>query len=189
MNEQNDQLTKNKNHSKLIWATVFVVILLCILLGTGVYFWREKLNRENNPIDSQKQQNITKTIDSNNSQIELPVIRFIPATFSQEEKEELMEKVINPFVDYEKETQNTNIISIQIKKYSKAEIDNQVYVRYMYGIDAIAETGDIVWLEREEGKAIDYWIPDCMGKCQFSESFKIKYPEVVKKYDSLQQQN
>jgi len=95
--------------------------------------------------------------------------------------------VINPYVDYEKEIQKMNPISIQIEKYTEEEISKQTYARYMYKIDVIMETGHSGWLEREKGKNIDYWIPECMDECSFSESFKAKYPEVIKKYNSLRQ--
>lgn len=207
MEEQINQPTINQKGSGWVWVIFIVAILLIISSGTGVYFWQEKIIAKNNSDhekallesqkekldlekelkDSQEQLISLAAANSNDSQLKLPVIQFTPDTFSQDEKNELTEKVINPYVDYEKELQKMNLISIQIEKYTEEEISKQTYARYMYKIDVIMETGHSGWLEREKGKNIDYWIPECMDECSFSESFKAKYPEVIKKYNSLRQ--
>lgn len=198
MDEQNNNSSGEKNNSRLIWIIIPTIILLMMILsGMGVYFWQEAsmarisaeheiaLTQCNKDGLAEKNNQQPESAKADSASIKLPIVQFVPATFTEEEKKELMEKVINPYVDYQKEMWKVNPISIQVKKHTKTEIDNQIYARYMYGIDVITETGYHGWLEREEGKAIDYWIPDCMGECPFSESYKAKYQEVLKKYNDL----
>ncbi|MFH0969777.1 MAG: hypothetical protein V1804_04675 [Patescibacteria group bacterium] len=201
---QTNQIPQKK--SSLVWVLIIIAAIL-IIIGLGVYLWQrsiaikndlshqkdiEEYKKENSDLEKQSDLNKeTESVAQNDSQKNTaapgenqPVIQFIPGTFSEAEKNDLTNKVLNPFIDYTKETEGSQPITITVKKFSDAEIASQQYAKYKYSIEAIYQVGYSSWLETETGKSIDYWMPDCMGKCVFSDAYKNKYPENVKKYNS-----
>lgn len=86
---------------------------------------------------------------------------------SEQERKKLREKLINPFSDYYSE----GLIAIHI------EVPENTGEQY--AVTAIfANGGTISFIFGQKGESFDYWKPDCMGECQFSDEFKEKYPEI-----------
>jgi len=192
----------NKNIMKTKVSTFSGVISVAIIAAVvGAFIYSEIEEYDSLSVDAVKYEPVKKNKEENfekekecpicetktELEINLPAIRFIPGTFSDKEKEDLMEKVINPFIDFEKDSYVENrIISIAINKYSDSELVKMQDPKYMYNISVIYEEGYGGWLERKVGEPIDYWVPDCMDECEFSEEFQKKYPKVVEKYNNIQ---
>ncbi|MDD3498288.1 MAG: hypothetical protein PHH24_02130 [Candidatus Moranbacteria bacterium] len=187
----------NTNISTL--SGIIVVAVVAAASGAFIFSEFEKQDFDFSPIIAQYDVSKTDTDKGANeggevvcknesaSGVDLPAIRFIPAIFSDEEREELTEKVINPFIEFEKESYVENgIISIAVNKYSDSELAEMKDPKYIYKIDVVYHEGWGGWLEREAGEKIDWWVPDCLDGCEFSDEFKERYPEVVEKYDDLQ---
>jgi hypothetical protein len=118
---------------------------------------------------------VTATTQSSNSP-ELPVIVFKPDTFTQAEKDELKQKVIDPFVYYEQETRDNRLVTVVANKYSESE---KISTGYYYAIEEFAKDGGWGgWLLGKDGK-IDYWRPECMDKCSISDAFRAKFPNNI----------
>ena len=117
------------------------------------------------------------------SELVLPVVVFTPdGIFTEEEKKELNDKVINPLVDYTPDV----YVSIDVEIYSQdkfvnGDSDNK-YIITTIGKPGKGGTGGFIYGSKSKG--IDYWTPDCLDKCEFTDDYKTKYPEVVAKYDS-----
>lgn len=186
------------------FSKVLLVILVFVvsagLAGAGVWYYfgvqykkdKDEKSSEINNLQKQlaeaKKDNENKKEDTKTdvfSDTKLPVVIFKPDTFTAKEKSDLTAKVINPFMDYQKLVMEpTNpLIVVEVTKYTDAEVNEK---GYYYVIDYINKTeGYGGWLERAKGKPIDWWIPDCLNKCEFNAEFTEKYPEVVNKYNAL----
>lgn len=180
-----------------------IISIIIIAAAVGAFVYSEFENKDISSVDvsmpnpAKKEAGDNSEIktecpvceDKSDSEIKLPVIRFIPAIFSDKEKKDLLEKVLSPYMDYEKDSGVGNrIISILVNKYSDHELSQQTDPKYAYGIDVVYEEGYVGWVERKIGEPIDWWVPDCMGNCEFSDEYQDSYPEVVEKYNNIQNQ-
>jgi hypothetical protein len=114
------------------------------------------------------------TIASVKEKITLPVIVYEPSgLFNAGDKEQLSNKIINPFFDYNNEKE-INFIAMVVSKKPSEE--------YEYSFMAIHKDGGYQSsvIVKQNG-VFGYWFPECMGPCEFSQSYKEKYPEVVKR--------
>lgn len=205
-----ENIASPQSSSKNVWIYILVIVFsMLILAAVAGIFYRMGKNSAGNEMkqskdisqgikekqpETEKPAGLTEENNKTNlpneakkgcaSEISLPVVTFIPSgLFTDSEKEELENKIINPYADYMKENENRELITITVRKYSEEEISKMAsYARYMYNIEVITADGYAGWLAREAGKPIEYWIPDCMGECVFSQSYEKKYPEVVAKY-------
>ncbi len=205
-----ENIASPQSSSKNVWIRILVIaVSILILAAVAGIFYRMGRNSAGNEMkqpkdisqgikekqpEAEKPAGLTEENNKTNlpneaksnhaSGISLPVVTFIPSgLFTDGEKEELENKIINPYADYMKENENRESITITVHKYSEEEISKMVnYARYTYNIEVITADGYAGWLAREAGKPIEYWIPDCMGECVFSQSYEKKYPEVIAKY-------
>ncbi len=113
------------------------------------------------------------------SSIDLPVIVFEAAgSIPDEEKQIIRERVLNPFIDYYLESygDDRKLLSITVKPNYNSVLGYPYSFSYVYSDGVHGGTS----ISKVNGQ-IDYWEPDCMG-CQFSASYRAKYPEVVEGY-------
>lgn len=98
------------------------------------------------------------------------ILLVFPA-ISDESKKLLLSRFINPVIDYYTENEFKLLGIIVFKIQGGDEFD------YLIQIKAINNSeGHLYSIKNGE-----YWHPDCAGeKCNFSDSFKSKYPEIVK---------
>ncbi|MSU75173.1 MAG: hypothetical protein EXS55_01520 [Candidatus Magasanikbacteria bacterium] len=179
------------SNSKVVWKICLTTTIAVCIAGGGVYFWQradynvreQKLEQQ---IDQLKQENIglkvttqpvsTKTLNTSDS-IKLPVVVYARPglLFNTEqgrlEKINLEKKLISPYMDYYNEKQ-INLISLLITIPEN--------IGEWYGVDAIFRDGmsEGFMFGKREGE-YDYWKPDCMGECEFSDAFRKKYPQIV----------
>jgi len=106
-------------------------------------------------------------------------ILFDPESFFDSAiKRKLMDRIINPYLDYsygDKSSQNYGVVitlSQNIRPDSMSEYPYSLNAKYVDGgTFGVAIDKNISWFQ-----------PECMGSCNFSETFKGKYPEIVKLY-------
>lgn len=106
-----------------------------------------------------------------------PVVIFksegsIPAS----DKSQLQARVISPFIDYSADTRSeAKLVSMTVTP--KADLSTYT-VDYIFSDNV---NGGFV-IEKTDGQ-IAWWLPECLGTCPFSASFKTKYPEIIKKFE------
>lgn len=108
-----------------------------------------------------------------------PVVLFNPpGLFTQTEKDLLYTRLINPLVDYYTVEQGLGIFSVIIDKSKIGD--------YLYGVQVstrgdgkvYAKNGSIGFWFGKQGEQLEYWHPECLGDCEFSEEYMTKYPHV-----------
>lgn len=98
------------------------------------------------------------------------------AAYPAQDLSEIKARIIAPYLDYKADNQPGELISFKISQNphpSKAE--------FPYLADGIFKNGgnEGFVIGKKDGH-INWYIPECMNGCNFSESFKAKYPEIVK---------
>ena len=117
---------------------------------------------------------------------EKPKIIFDPSVTSQDDMNEVREKVLAPYTSFKADStivSNRPQIFI-VHKVLEDEVDKTNGAKYQ--IDEIYNNGQSgMWLEGKMNVPLSTWIPQCMGNCKFSSSFQSKYPEIVAAYKAL----
>ena len=104
-----------------------------------------------------------------------PEVVFVAAgSFSADEVNQLQTRVIDPFVHYYRDlADHPPLLTLTIRKESGIS-------GYPFSGEAIFETGiNSGWLISASGGVVDWWLPECMVACTFSDSFRAAYPEIV----------
>jgi len=103
------------------------------------------------------------------------VVLEAKASMSQQGVDDIQARVVNPLLDYYAEqTSEFQLVSLTINKNTQVSQDQYPYSGY-----AIQKSGSYLsFLISKKDDQIQWWTPECM-KCDFSESYKQKYPEVV----------
>lgn len=187
--------------SKKIWIIAISIILTAIIVGGGIYLWRRSsleaaeqkfhqqiVQLQNQVSDLQKENTDLKSIQQSNSSIpsettadiQFPVVVYgRPGLLNNTqaglaEKKILEQKLVHPFTDYYNED-GVNLVAMYIT--IPQNIGEQYSVVAIFGSEKKYGTHQFGFGAREQ--EYDYWEPGCMGPCDFSESFKAKYPQIV----------
>ena len=165
---------------------IFTVILLVALTGASVYFWqnyeKEKALKTVEVKTEEKTEEKTETptpapTPTPAEESKAPVVVFTPnGLFTAEERAELQTKFINPFLDWNKEI-NQVTVSIEIEKPYPA------IAGYKYKVGYINEGGGNGGFLYGTSTPLEWWLPECLGGCNFSAEFKAKYPEIAAQVD------
>lgn len=113
---------------------------------------------------------------SDNTCMDLPVVAYSRAGLLNDadgliEKAKLEQKFINPYIDYQKE-KDMGLVSLHITVPQN--------IGEQYDVVAIFKEGAIEsFLFGKFKQDFDWWKPDCMGGCTFSDAYRTKYPQVV----------
>jgi hypothetical protein len=188
--------TEQIQASKNLWIIILFIIIL-IIISSGMYLWHQlslkKINQHSqqqiiqltNQINNLQKENSrlkeieqtgTTTFKNSLNNIQFPVIAYgRPGLLHNtetglEEKKNLEEKLINPYVDYHKEN-DLNLVAMYITVPQN--------IGEEYKVVAIFGNGTEQFLFGAREQSYDYWKPGCMGPCDFSEEFKEKYPQIV----------
>jgi hypothetical protein len=113
--------------------------------------------------------------------LQKPIVVFEPSgVFSDEAKQEITEKLIDPMVDY----QPNIFAAIHIEVYSQDKFvggaGDDKYIVTTIGRSDSGGNGGFLYGSKKKG--LDYWVPECLDTCEFSEEYSQKHPEVVEKY-------
>ena len=183
-----------KHFTNLVLVIVLIVLVACLIVGAAVYWWQSSAN-QSDLAEKDNQIASLKNIIQDTSKWEEcgvceeceeceecasnePIVIFTPSgLFTDEEKTELYDKVINPYIDYQANT-DYPVLTMDIQKSD--------LVDYSYEIDVIMATGvNSGFLYGTPGQKLEYYLPTCMGPCPFTDEFKEKYPEIVAKDEQL----
>jgi hypothetical protein len=103
---------------------------------------------------------------------------FVPSgLFEEDEKENILQYLIEPYYAFNKD-RGKIYVSIMVTK-NEEEIPD-----YRYDIQAISEEETYAGFLYGEETIEEWWIPECMGSCDFSKDFEEEFPEIVERYDS-----
>ena len=170
--------------SKARWIALEVgMLVLGVLIG---YYIGLQVNPKKYAI------NVSPTVSSTPNAVSLPIVVFIPTgLFTEEERQELRVRLIDPFIDFSKERiVNGKPIHTEVSPYVVVRVNEYNTGDYRYAFEAYHENGSNLGFVhgRTRDSEIPFWIPGCMGPdsaqpCQFSEYFRNKHPEVVAAYE------
>lgn len=111
-----------------------------------------------------------------NTAQELPVVIFTPGgLFEEALKQEITTKLIEPYVDYQKDQGSNAPVSIHVQHSVTNSSDPEFAVDVIYGNEVYEG-----FLYGDNTKTDQPWYqPQCLDACEFSDDYKTKYPEVV----------
>ena len=170
--------------------TVLIVIILItatvLISAFGFLFYQNQLlsqtiNNSNSPTTAPQQTLVGSIINTQptimptatSMPVSKPAVVFQPGgSFDAQTKSQIQARVIDPFIDFHIDEP---IASIRIETNTKSDP-----ILFPYLFDAIftsgANTGFVI--TKTDGQ-INWFVPECMNNCQFSDAFKAKYPEIV----------
>lgn len=106
-----------------------------------------------------------------NRQTKMMYGNFTQSLFASSEIDILRDRVAYPFIDYFVDKGEV-YITVLIEKDSRHP--------GLYELTGLTDhNGVYSQLLSGSGKEIRFWYPTCMGPCQFTAAYKVKYPEVV----------
>ena len=104
----------------------------------------------------------------------LPVVVYAPGgLFTPAEKEEVEDKMANPFNDFNLEN-DTQYLTIHVEKFDPLPAHG-----YKYNVTAISKTGVNTGFLYGQSTPLEWWLPECMDSCNLSAEFVAKYPEIA----------
>lgn len=145
-----------------------------ILLG---YFIHDTLDTDDNKLTTTA---ITADHTPSKPQVaaqssEQAVVVMEPSTaFSKEQRDEITEKLIAPFIDFAL-AYPPAVVSMRVTIPAKKADTWEVFVTYADG------TYTNFFYGNSNDNAQDWWIPVCDGGCNLSEQFKQQYPDIAAK--------
>lgn len=121
-----------------------------------------------------------QTLPSTSSNQSPVVIIQSEATLPKSDVTNLRKKVIEPYIKYYNNAtkEQGTLVTLKIENNTNAQSANT----YPYKAEAIFSTGvNNGFLVSKTNGTIDWWLPECMMKCDFDEEFQKEYPEIVEK--------
>jgi hypothetical protein len=98
---------------------------------------------------------------------------------AESEKTQIIQKVINPFLDYYRDAGQGKIISLIISLNTKPN-----NVTYPFLAEGVIDSGaKMSFVIERKGIDLSWWVPECMGPCLLTDEFRGKYPEIMKKLE------
>lgn len=166
-------LNKDKSHEKKIaQLNEQITLLEDTILNSDPGKSEEEIERI---INQRVEKECPKCEDAN-----YPQIAYIPSgLFDNKEKDEIKEKVLEPFFSFN-EDEGITYIAILVEKLSQE--DNDIF---QYDIQAVSKDGVYSGFLFGEDEPLELWIPDCMDGCEFSDDFKKDFPKTVEQYNKI----
>lgn len=174
-------------------SIIITIVITALFTGGGVYYWQNSRNTQESQAQNNKIQSLENTISNleknaiNPEDIEaeiiapecpdynLPALSFGRAgLLTETEKTILEEKLINPFIDYYKDMPE-ELISMDIMVPANPGEKYKITAIFQY--ENFTPRQEFIFGAREAD--YDYWAPECMNECEFSEAFRAKYPQIV----------
>ncbi len=154
--------------------------MLTAAIGVGLVIWqrnsfadeRSQLQAKINRLEEQlnAKEVITTENEAKAGNTIVPVVVFNPrGLFSDSLVEEFRNKIINPITLYAHD--NGNQVNSFFIETSQVEGEYSVNVIYVDGSYEAFLTG---------GENGIKWVPECMSGCNFSDTFRDKYPDIVR---------
>jgi len=171
---------------------VLIVVVTYVLKTTSLT--KQVLNKDKEIVDLNEKLVILEEVIANsdgsvlvpdesikeniNPDKDFPFINYVPeGIFTDNEKEQLQEKLLDPFFDFYHEDEELYIALI-IVKLSSADDEGD----FRFDIQTLDKNGNYGGFLYGEGKKLEWWLPDCLDGCEFSKEFEEKYPEIIEEY-------
>lgn len=186
---------KEKKDIIIIIQVLFIILLIAAIIG--IYLLREKdkdtFNSRINTLNTQIEQLQATISDCNKAKVDkdeeetvsdLPVVFTPGGKFTEDEKSTLMEKIVEPYFDYQEDVGHP--VQAMIIEYPSPQDDFSEYI-----VNAIlkikeeegggyAYNGELFGSTEEE---YDYWYPfSPLTAPDLTEDFINDYPEVIEKF-------
>lgn len=115
--------------------------------------------------------------DPQSHQLTKPLIIFKPINgYSSTEKESITERLLNPYFDFYNDRELDTVVIVVTKNTPPVS-------GYYYTITAQTKGGGTTeFLYSVSNTNLDWWLPECSTKCEFSEEYKAKYPNIVSQF-------
>jgi hypothetical protein len=107
--------------------------------------------------------------------VSTPVVVYQPAgLFSDAERAILQTRVIEPYIHYHADlADHPPLVSLNMEP-------SDSLADFPYSANAIFGEGITNgFLIHATGGVVDWWVPDCLGPCPVSDSFRAAYPEIM----------
>lgn len=168
-----------------IWIFILVGVVI-VLVGISAFLYGQNINlSQNGAAKTENNQAIVPTgnLENNKAPVVSPTSAPTPVVVIESEGSipaqdlsELKLRVINPYIDFKAESQPGELVSFKVSPNLLASKDT-----YPYMADAVFKNGgNEGFLIMKSAGHINWYLPECINGCNFSESFKAKYPEIVK---------
>lgn len=165
---------------------ILLIGIIIALIGVSAYLYGQSKGLEKNSavkterkVDLRNQEpSAVPTIIASESELQEAPVVVIQAegAYPPQDVLEIKERIIAPFLDYKKEVQPGQLVSFSISQNTQPSKDV-----YPYLADAIFKNGgNEGFVIGKTNGHINWYVPECMGGCQFSEEFSLTYPEIVK---------
>ncbi len=165
--------------------SLLILIIIATISATGWFVWLsvQKTNKTNNQAVVDSQSN-TKSDTYKNG-----IVTFRHASqFSDAKRKEILAKVADPLIYYEKTDLKSDLTEVVID-LGKGPDNKTFSAKYGYSLSEVHPSGSkfgqgIGYVLGENGK-IDYWVPqlcDDGGCVQYPADFKQKYPANYQAY-------
>lgn len=170
---------------KRIWTLILVVIIIA-LVGVSAYLFgknQEKTAAQTEAVVTPGAQVFAPSPVTTQSALLTPAAKSTAVVVVESEGSipaqdlaEIKARVINPYLDFSAESQPGLLVSFKV---SPNLLESKT--TYPYMADAVFKNGgNEGFLISKNNGHIDYYLPGCINGCNFSDSFKAKYPEIVK---------
>ncbi len=91
-------------------------------------------------------------------------------------KNSLQSRVINPFLEYYKDQNGADFVKSLTISVNTQKSATEFPYKADYVFDKNVTGGFLITVT---GNTVNWWKPECLNSCSFSDSFKSKYPEIV----------
>lgn len=172
-------------YMRKFWMIVMIGVVIA-LVGVSAYVYGQNKGLEKNTAaktenNASNSINLTSTpvfekVEPSQGLVKQAVLVIeAEGAYPAGDAEELRERVANPYLDYNTETRPGEVVSLTISQNLQAS-----KASYPYQANAVFSNGGYEgFLISKSNGHIDFWHPECMGECVFSDSFKAKYPEIT----------
>ena len=174
---------------------IAAVLVTAVIVSAGTYYVQDQriqqvsqqmtdlsaqmteLERPEAPVVIEPEEKVEEVVmkepQSSELELNLPVVVYErEGLLTDEMRQEVEKKIIDPYFDYHN-ADEIDFIVMLIEVLP--ESDN-----YLYIVKAISKDGVYQgFVYGTRGEALDYYVPECMGPCPFSDEYKKKYPHVV----------
>lgn len=155
-----------------VGSIIAAIVITAIVVGGGVYAWQKSVIMKPLP---------TSVSVNTADKIKFPIVVYSRAGLlnntleGRAEKKKLEEKLVSPYTDYNNED-GINLVALYITV--PQSIGEEYSVVGIFGSEKQYGTEEFSFGKRE--REYEYWQPDCMGPCKYSDAFKARYPQIVK---------
>lgn len=186
--EAKNPTASGKKQLGMVLAIIFGIILVT-LASVAAYLLGQNQARDNVqkqvqtvPTVSVRPSTVASISPSVSVALPSPTVQPVTVQIDQEpnlpaqDVSEIKNRNINPFVDWSAE-QNSGggLILIKVTKNSDATYPYKFEYVYKNG-------GNGGFLIKRTAGHLDWYMPDCLGSCDFSSQFRQKYPEIISEY-------